>query len=110
MPDVTIKFTPDLSAVREQIAPAPGVIDPATWNREHAGSRLLLDGEDVTRDCLRWHPAEGWADLLVRDEKGRVRFDPPRPEFVEYDKLGNEVKVSPGRLVTDRRYGHFQVA
>lgn len=51
-------------------------------------ARAFLNDEDVSTSCTAADDAEGWVDLLVRDEDGRIVLGLNRKPVIER-KTGN---------------------
>lgn len=59
-------------------APTHGRVDVARWHADgyrQVDARVLLDGRDVTADCLEFDDESGYATLLNRNERGQAFVD-----------------------------------
>lgn len=80
----------------------------------HVGCQLrtLLDGEDVTEQCVAAHDLEGWVELRLEHgvrvrRTGEVRFDPaPLPNMY----WGGEVRHQPQPPARQPSRGHWATA
>lgn len=51
------------------------------WHREgmrDRGARTLIDGRDITDECVAFDDRFGWADVLLRNPEGKHYLRPDR--------------------------------